>query len=248
MLALRNPMDTQQTDTQGIRSCGAPWTARSGSGHQSREGGTARGRRPAPARPRPRRSCTRSKPFAQPSARKRWSVETSSRSPKNRLALLFCALVAAAPSTRTRSKPHRPISHARSSHGGTLDGPEHRVRCHAHRGDQPGGRGCRRGCAARNTDRRQGSWNGQPDRLGRRPAQPVRRRRRTGNQRCSSSSSAAVSRREHPVGISDQAIILSGSVSSNAVMLRVGEIAQATLAQAEVINMLQLPAGPRASR
>jgi pilus assembly protein CpaC len=41
----------------------------------------------------------------------------------------------------------------------------------------------------------------------------------------------------------DGAIILSGRVSSNPVMLRAGEIAQATSATARVINMLQLPGG-----
>ena len=47
------------------------------------------------------------------------------------------------------------------------------------------------------------------------------------------------------VGFSDQATILSGSVSSNAVMLRAGEIAQATSPKLKVINMLQLPGGVR---
>ena len=45
------------------------------------------------------------------------------------------------------------------------------------------------------------------------------------------------------VAFSDQAIILSGSVSSNAVMLRAGEIALATSPKLKVINMLQLPGG-----
>ena len=45
------------------------------------------------------------------------------------------------------------------------------------------------------------------------------------------------------VNASDEAIILSGQVSSNPVMLRAGEIAQATSAKARVINMLQLPGG-----
>ena len=45
------------------------------------------------------------------------------------------------------------------------------------------------------------------------------------------------------VNASDEAIILSGQVSSNPVMLRVGEIAQATSAKVRVINMLQLPGG-----
>ncbi len=45
------------------------------------------------------------------------------------------------------------------------------------------------------------------------------------------------------VNATEEAIILSGQVSSNPVMLRAGEIAQATSASARVINMLQLPGG-----
>jgi pilus assembly protein CpaC len=45
------------------------------------------------------------------------------------------------------------------------------------------------------------------------------------------------------VNATEEAIILSGQVSSNPVMLRAGEIAQATAASARVINMLQLPGG-----
>jgi pilus assembly protein CpaC len=45
------------------------------------------------------------------------------------------------------------------------------------------------------------------------------------------------------VGISDEAIVLSGSVSSNQVMLRAGEVAQASSSKLKVINMLQLPGG-----
>jgi pilus assembly protein CpaC len=45
------------------------------------------------------------------------------------------------------------------------------------------------------------------------------------------------------VNVTEDAIILSGQVSSNQVMLRAGEIAQASSAKAKVINMLQLPGG-----
>ena len=45
------------------------------------------------------------------------------------------------------------------------------------------------------------------------------------------------------VSFSDQAIILSGHVSTNTVMLRAGEIALATSPKLQVINMLQLPGG-----
>ena len=45
------------------------------------------------------------------------------------------------------------------------------------------------------------------------------------------------------VGVTDEAVVLSGAVSSNQVMLRVGEIAKASTSKAKVINMLQLPGG-----
>ena len=45
------------------------------------------------------------------------------------------------------------------------------------------------------------------------------------------------------VSISDEAIILSGTVSSTNVMLRVGEIATAAASKAKIINMLQVPGG-----
>ena len=45
------------------------------------------------------------------------------------------------------------------------------------------------------------------------------------------------------VSATDEAIILSGAVSSNNVSLRAAEIAQASSAKVKVINMLQLPSG-----
>jgi pilus assembly protein CpaC len=45
------------------------------------------------------------------------------------------------------------------------------------------------------------------------------------------------------VNVSDEAIILSGQVSNNQVMLRTGEIAQASSSKLKVVNMLQLPGG-----
>jgi pilus assembly protein CpaC len=45
------------------------------------------------------------------------------------------------------------------------------------------------------------------------------------------------------VSVSDEAIILSGQVSSTAVMLRAGEIATSSSAKSKVINMLQVPGG-----
>jgi pilus assembly protein CpaC len=44
--------------------------------------------------------------------------------------------------------------------------------------------------------------------------------------------------------LNDEALILSGRVSSTAVMLKAGEIAQASLPKVKVINMLQLPGPP----
>jgi len=45
------------------------------------------------------------------------------------------------------------------------------------------------------------------------------------------------------VAVNDEAIILSGQVSSNSVMLRAGEIAAGTKGGAKIINLLQLPGG-----
>jgi pilus assembly protein CpaC len=45
------------------------------------------------------------------------------------------------------------------------------------------------------------------------------------------------------VGTSDEAIVLSGSVSNTQVMLRAGEIAKASSSKLKVINLLQLPGG-----
>ncbi len=45
------------------------------------------------------------------------------------------------------------------------------------------------------------------------------------------------------VGVTDEAVILSGDVSSNEVMLRAAELANAAMPKASVINMLQLPGG-----
>jgi pilus assembly protein CpaC len=45
------------------------------------------------------------------------------------------------------------------------------------------------------------------------------------------------------VKVSDEAIILSGQVSSTTVMLRAAEIAKASASKAQIINMLQVPGG-----
>jgi pilus assembly protein CpaC len=45
------------------------------------------------------------------------------------------------------------------------------------------------------------------------------------------------------VSVNDEAIILSGRVSSNGVSLRAAEIAEATSSKAKVVNLLQLPGG-----
>src|SRR5262245_37259958 len=45
------------------------------------------------------------------------------------------------------------------------------------------------------------------------------------------------------VAVSDSAVILSGEVSSNDVMLRTAEVAKAAFPDASIVNMLQLPGG-----
>jgi pilus assembly protein CpaC len=44
--------------------------------------------------------------------------------------------------------------------------------------------------------------------------------------------------------LNDEALVLSGRVSSTAVMLKTGEIAQASAPKLKVVNMLQVPGGP----
>ena len=45
------------------------------------------------------------------------------------------------------------------------------------------------------------------------------------------------------VAITDEAAILSGTVSNNDVMLRAAEVTKAALPKSSVVNMLQLPGG-----
>ena len=45
------------------------------------------------------------------------------------------------------------------------------------------------------------------------------------------------------VAVTDEAVILSGAVSSNDVMLRAGELAKAAMPKLSVMNMLALPSG-----
>ena len=45
------------------------------------------------------------------------------------------------------------------------------------------------------------------------------------------------------VAVNDDAVILSGEVSNNEVMLRAAEVARAAFSKASVVNMLQLPGG-----
>ncbi len=75
---------------------------------------------------------------------------------------------------------------------------QHAVRHHADRGDEPRCRRRRCRSAARSADRRQERRNGEPDRVGRRPAPAVRRRRRSGRDDASADVPEALSRRGHP--------------------------------------------------
>src|SRR4030095_13816312 len=47
------------------------------------------------------------------------------------------------------------------------------------------------------------------------------------------------------VAMNDESIILTGNVSSNAVMLRAGEIAEGMSSKTSVINLLELPGGSK---
>ena len=108
---------------------------------------------------------------------------------------------------------------------------------------QPGDRRRRRRAAARDADRRQEAGHGQPDRLGRRVAHAVQHGRRAADHDARAAAARALPRRRHAVGTNEGATILSGRVSSTNVMLRMGEIAAASMPKAQVINLLQVPGG-----
>ena len=85
--------------------------------------------------------------------------------------------------------------------------------------------------------------HGQPDRLGRRHAQAVRPGRRAAGHDARAAAAHAVPGEDVDGGTSEGATILSGRVSSTNVMLRMGEIAAASIPKTQVINLLQVPGG-----
>ena len=128
----------------------------------------------------------------------------------------------------------QPTATPRVADRGTLDGPDHRLRRHAHRGHQSGHRRRDRRAAARDPHRRQGAGHHQPDRVGRQRSamqydlvveQPI----------------TALEQQLHQlfpgetiqVAVNADAIVLSGRVSSTEVMLRAAEVARAVGAEGE---------------
>ena len=92
-----------------------------------------------------------------------------------------------------------------------LDGADDRLRHHAHRRDQPGD--CRRGRrqAARSAGRRQGRRHRQPDRLGRRRcASTTTSSSIAASARCSRTCRQLFPGENINVGVTDEAVILSG--------------------------------------
>ena len=81
--------------------------------------------------------------------------------------------------------------------GRPIDRAGHRFRYHAHRGDKPGCRGCRRRGATRGPDRRQIERNDQPDRLGLGAAAAVRPGRRAGYLQSAAAAPGIVPWRRH---------------------------------------------------
>ena len=98
--------------------------------------------------------------------------------------------------------------------------------------------------AARGAHRRQGAGHDQPDHLGRDARVAVRLRRRCRRHDLEQQLQALFPGEDIRVSANDEAIILSGNVSSNAIMLqRRRRSREATSAKSKVINMLQLPGG-----
>ena len=125
--------------------------------------------------------------------------------PRLALGAAFVCLMVSPIAAQNAAQPAAPAAQATDTSrfragrpdGRPLDGAQHAVRRHPHRRDESGGRGC--GCrpAARSADRRQERRNGEPDRVGRRPAPSVRRRGRSRRDDAPADVSAALSGRGH---------------------------------------------------
>ena len=245
MLALRNPLDTQQTDTQGIRSAALLGQPAPAPVIKVVKRGAARGRRPAPC-PRARAEDIHGRGHPCSQAYRRGGPLKRHPATQGKLALLFCALVAAtAIDTHAQqavdagcSSPHAFLSpwDARRSLNTDFDVTRIAVTnpavadavVVAPREILIDGKGARNGqlIVWGPTQRSQYDIVVEP-----------------GVSVLQQQLQQLFPGENIQVSFSDQAIILSGSVSSNAVMLRVGEIALATSPKLKVINMLQLPGG-----
>ena len=85
--------------------------------------------------------------------------------------------------------------------------------------------------------------HGQPDHLGRRYPQALRRRRRRRRQPAAAEFQELFPGEDINVAVTEDSVILSGAVSNNDVMLRAAEIARAAFPKSSIVNMLQLPGG-----
>ena len=213
-LVLRNPLDVDPADTNGHQAGGADegHRARAGARRAQAPDGAGQEGRAAGAGAAAHRRFTRSRQSARRSGRKRRSTNMRvihrfvMRHGDCRGARCLSTVTAAArPGAGGGSRPA-----PRGADGGTLDGPEHRVRRHPHRGDQPGHRRRDRRAAARDPHRRQGAGHDQPDRVGRHAAGAVRPGGRAADHGARAAAQAAVSgrgdsgcrqrRRHRPVG------------------------------------------------
>ena len=118
-----------------------------------------------------------------------------------------------------------------------------RLRRYAHRHHQSGDR--RRGgrSASGDSRRRQEGGDGQPDRGGADQRRQLDIVVEPGVTTLEQHLQTLFPGENIAVSVSEEAIILSGQVSSTTVMLRAGEIATASSSKAKIINMLQVPGG-----
>ena len=254
MLALRNPLDVEQTKTPGTRISAlygdAPAPVPVG-----QPGGAASGCASAAVSPPP--------VAAPPPEPKPYTVETIRGAKRTEEAsgesldlydqippVLQGSCMCSAPASSSLHRVPGRKAQRRRRHapciadGRPLDRAGGRFRHHPHRDHQSGDRRRRGGRAARNPDRRQGARHHQPDRLGR----PDAARSTTWwssrrSRRCSSSWQMLFPGEDIQVSTNEESTILSGQVSSNSVMLRAGEIAETASAKRAVINLLQVPGG-----
>ena len=152
------------------------------------------------------------------------------------------ALRAGSAAAASAARRRRVVSQG-PAHRGPVDGRFNRVRRHPHCGHEPGVADAVVVQPREILIDGKSAGHRQPDRVGTDDAHSVRHRRRAAHHDSRAAAAHALPGEDVTVSTSEGATILSGRVSNTNVMLRIGEIAAASMPKAQVINLLQVPGG-----